>query len=279
MNRQCKRFENKRGTLSMSLLMKAPTIQLIPALAEKIGLNGAIVLQQLHFRSCISKNLRDGHVWVYKTYNDWQKQEFPFWSIPTIQRIIHKLEKEGYLISTDIYNRMHMDKTKWYRINYALFNDLMHQNDPLTSSNECPAAPQNEEASHINLTKAITKEELTNTTKKTNKTIEMPLDNLSVINYLNEQAHKQHKATAKTTTQLIKARYREGYTLGDFKAVIDTKVNDWLHEPQWQKYLRPSTLFSEKNFEKYLEKAKSNQTSPIREIKPFEIDMTRGEVL
>ena len=41
----------------------------------------------------------------------------------TIKRIIRKLEKEGYLLSAN-YNRLKMDKTKWYSINYEKVSEL-----------------------------------------------------------------------------------------------------------------------------------------------------------
>ncbi|MCZ2256955.1 hypothetical protein [Sporosarcina sp. G11-34] len=62
----------------MNLLINESPLQVQPSLAMKVGLNEAILLQQLHFRSLISKDVRDGHKWVYKTYNEWKYQEFPF---------------------------------------------------------------------------------------------------------------------------------------------------------------------------------------------------------
>ena len=102
----------------MNLLIKESPLQVLPSLAMQVGLNEAILLQQLHFRSLISTNVRDGHKWVYKTYEEWKNEEFPFWSVDTIKRAIRRLEDSGYIISTASYNRMKMDKTKWYRIDY-----------------------------------------------------------------------------------------------------------------------------------------------------------------
>ena len=103
----------------MNLLIKESPLQVLPSLAMQVGLNEAMVLQQLHFRSLISNNVRDGHKWVYKTYEEWKNEEFPFWSVDTIKRAIRRLEDNGYIISTSSYNRMKMDKTKWYRIDYT----------------------------------------------------------------------------------------------------------------------------------------------------------------
>ena len=75
-----------------------------------------------------------------------------------------------------------------------------------------------------------------------------------VIDYLNEKTGKSYKAV-KTNNQHINARYEEGYTLEDFKAVIDLKTSQWKGNPKMEPYLRPSTLFCAKNFENYVNEA------------------------
>ncbi|AKM19831.1 Replication initiation and membrane attachment [Geobacillus sp. 12AMOR1] len=101
--------------MSKFLLDEKPLI-ILPSLAKEIGLNEAIILQQLHYWLQESQNIRDGYKWVYNTYEDWQKQ-FPFWSKNTIIRAIKSLEKKG-LIVTGNYNKLAIDNTKWYRIDY-----------------------------------------------------------------------------------------------------------------------------------------------------------------
>lgn len=72
----------------------------------------------------------------------------------------------------------------------------------------------------------------------------------SVISYLNEKAGTKYRATTPKTQALIRAREREGFTLDDFKAVIDKKCAKWMG-CDMEKYLRPETLFGPK-FEGYL---------------------------
>lgn len=106
-----------------------------PVLAKIIGLNEAVFLNQLHYWKQRSKNERDGFVWVYKTYSEWQ-HELPFWSNATIRRVISSLEKQDLLVSTSEYNKMGIDKTKWYRINYKnLTNITTAQNEQSSCSN------------------------------------------------------------------------------------------------------------------------------------------------
>jgi hypothetical protein len=95
-------------------------------LACKVGLNEAIVLQQIHYWTVINekagKNFVDGAYWVYRTVEEW-REEFKFWSKCTIVRIIAKLEKAGLLVS-DNHNASKVDRTKWYRINYEKLQEI-----------------------------------------------------------------------------------------------------------------------------------------------------------
>ena len=107
-------------SFTQNLLISEPPLQVLPSLAVKVGLNEAIVLQQFHYWLQRSTNVKDGYKWIYNSYPEWNKQ-FPFWSLNTLKRAIHRLEKNGYLISGN-YNRAGFDKTKWYRINYELLD-------------------------------------------------------------------------------------------------------------------------------------------------------------
>lgn len=79
-----------------------------------------------------------------------------------------------------------------------------------------------------------------------------------VIDYLNQKAGTDYRAGSKATQAHINARVAEGFTLEDFRKVIDNKVADW-RGTEWEKFLRPQTLFGTK-FESYLnEKPKSTQ--------------------
>lgn len=112
-----------------NLLLDSQPLVIIPELAEIIGLNEAIILQQIHYWLNINKktnkNFRDGFYWTYNSYEEWQKQ-FPFWSIRTITRIFSSLEKDGLLISSN-YNKLKIDRTKWYRIDYERLQTLIIQ--------------------------------------------------------------------------------------------------------------------------------------------------------
>lgn len=69
------------------------------------------------------------------------------------------------------------------------------------------------------------------------------------IAYLNQKLGKNYKYVDKNT-KLVNARLKEGYTIDDFKTVIDKKVTEW-QNGDMAKYLRPETLFGTK-FDGYL---------------------------
>ena len=83
-----------------------------------------------------------------------------------------------------------------------------------------------------------------------------------IVEYLNGKLNTRYRYTTKSIQSHIRARLSEGFTVEDFKTVVDKKVKSWLGT-EWQKYLRPDTLFGSK-FQAYLneiEKPKSNRDS------------------
>lgn len=87
----------------------------------------------------------------------------------------------------------------------------------------------------------------------------------AVIDYLNKKTGREFKDKSKDSRNHIKARCDEGYTLEDFKKVIDNKVSEWGMEPRngekdMRPFLRPCTLFgSSRNFENYLNQGLSRR--------------------
>jgi hypothetical protein len=101
------------------LLINEPALQVLPSLAKSIGLEEAIILQQLHYwlnNSKVDGRIEDGEKWIYNSYQEWQ-DNFPFWSVQQIQRIFLNLEKGGVVISAKLDAKKH-DQTKFYRIDY-----------------------------------------------------------------------------------------------------------------------------------------------------------------
>lgn len=110
-----------------SLLLDSKPIMVSQELAVLIGLNEAIVLQQVHYWCCFNektrKNYRNGFYWTYMSYPNWNTKEFPWWGITTVKTTFRNLENKGLLIS-GVFNKSGMDRTKWYRVNYDALEEL-----------------------------------------------------------------------------------------------------------------------------------------------------------
>ena len=169
-----------------------------------------------------------GYCWASDTYfMDLYKV-----SRSTIQRWFHQLESKGYIKRVIKYK----DGTKEIEQRYTYLCD-----NPMLK-NETTPMPKNE-------TDNIT--DINNTFKKYI---------VEIVNYLNDVAGKNFKHTTRKTQTLIKARLREGFTVDDFKRVIDNKTKEWKHDPKMSKYLRPETLFGTK-FESYLNEVPVEQNT------------------
>lgn len=77
-----------------------------------------------------------------------------------------------------------------------------------------------------------------------------------IVDYLNEKANTSYRPSAEYAKTHIRARLREGFTIDDFKTVIDGRVKAWANNPKMSEYLRPQTLFGTK-FESYLNASKA----------------------
>tara|TARA_R110002020_G_scaffold472593_1_gene700888 strand:+ start:44 stop:598 length:555 start_codon:yes stop_codon:yes gene_type:complete len=84
-----------------------------------------------------------------------------------------------------------------------------------------------------------------------------------IISYLNSAIGKNFKC-GEPYKVLIRARMKEGYSLSDFKSVIDKKAKDWLGSDS-AKYLRPQTLFGTK-FDAYLNQVDTHSTEDSNQV-------------
>lgn len=111
------------------LLFDRPPIVFDPELAELFGVPEAVILQQIHYWLQINRkanrSFKHGYFWTFNSYPSWQAQ-FPFWSVDTIKRALTSLERRGILISA-VMNKMKMDRTKWYRIDYEALETQQNQ--------------------------------------------------------------------------------------------------------------------------------------------------------
>lgn len=101
-------------------------------------------------------------------------------------------------------------------------------------------------------------------------------DIAEVLDYLNSRTGKKFTGKSKAHRQHIVARLKEGFTVEDFKKVIDNKVAAWGHSEKMAPYLRPETLFSSK-FETYLNDVETERQRARRE--DYEADEKQREAI
>lgn len=93
--------------------------------------------------------------------------------------------------------------------------------------------------------------------KKITKEVRSIAEN--VIEYLNQQSGSTFMKKG-ANIDLIADRIAEGFSIADFKCVIDKKVADWKGS-DYEKFLRPITLFAKTKFENYLNSHDGKRTS------------------
>ena len=233
------------------LLINEPPLQVLPSLAKEIGLNEAIMLQQMHYWLLKSANEFTGVKWFYKTLEEWQT-EFPFWSAMTIRRTLGSLEKQK-IIKIGNFNKKKFDKTKWYTIDYQRVNSRCVQNEQSMCSDCTDGCVQNEQTYTRDYTETTTKNNNNVSEEKPQKVV-WTEETRHIIDYLNKRAGKKYSVKTKKTAQLVHKLLDNGFTVEDFERVIDIKCKQWLNNEKMNQYLRPRTLFSEK-FEDYLNEA------------------------
>ena len=217
--------------------------------AKEHGVDEAIMYT--YFSYWIAKNkandkhFYDGYTWTYNSQKA-LTELFPFWNRAKIQRIIASLENQGLVIKGN-YNQLAYDRTTWYAL--PKFEQSLVQNQTVNCSNLNKTTFKNEQPIPINyqLTKQLTTDN--KDIVEQGSTVAIPYK--EIVDYLNQKTNKNFKYTSKSTQRLINARFKEKFTVDDFKTVIDTKTSQWLKDKKMSAYLRPDTLFGTK-FESYL---------------------------
>lgn len=105
------------------LLINEAPLQVLPSLAAAIGLNEAIVLQQIHFLLGSHESIQvDDHRWVHRTMAEWAAQ-FAWWNTKTVQRTFANL-RNLKLVLTANHNQNAWDHTLSYRVDYEALEAL-----------------------------------------------------------------------------------------------------------------------------------------------------------
>lgn len=254
----------------MSLLVEDYPLIVLPKLAECIGLGEAIIVQQVHYWVCKSGVPREGKVWAYNSYEDWQRDNFPFWSVRTVRRIFLSLEKSGLLVSKQFYSDRG-NCIKWYTVDYSLLETLRAplQNPPIPVEEVGKSLPPVAKMALGGWPKwpqGMAKMATPIYSKETNKEtkgiyVEKQVSQRcdpgirekarEVLAFLNTKAKRSYRPV-EANLELIVARLKSGVEVQEFKSVIAKKCREWLGDAKMSLYLRPATLFNKTKFEQYL---------------------------
>jgi hypothetical protein len=127
----------------IKLLIDESPLIVLPSLAERIGLDEAIVLQQVHYLVGMSTKVensqayKDGCYWVFNSIDQWQSKHFRWWAVPTVKRIFQSLT-ESHLLIASAFGGGKSHKRLWYRVNHYLVDELakLPASDFLLSRND-----------------------------------------------------------------------------------------------------------------------------------------------
>ena len=229
------------------LLMSSSYFVLNKQIVKAIGIEAGFLLTTLIEAS---DGLANDDGWFYKTSPSLEEETGL--SNHKQSKIIEELTKLGILEQEN----KGMPMKRYFRINFKKIEELVFKIQDLKNSNT--SIKENEKQGFKNFESKVLKnsnaciEKISNNKEYINNNLNKELNNIykEAVDYLNEKAGTKYKSNSKNTTKHIKARINDGYTLEDFKRVIDKKCSEWLNTDM-EKYLCPDTLFGSK-FEKYL---------------------------
>lgn len=216
--------------------------------------NTAALLNQMIFWSDKTKR-KDG--FFYKTYLEWE-DELTL-SEYQVRRAVKSLKDKG-LVETKL-KKANGSPTIHYKINMDVLSDsIIKKLKNRNITNLSNDTKESEETLTVDdsLDDYINKDTV-------EKLDDVPYQ--EIIEYLNTKTNSKYKHGTPKTRTLIKARYNEGFNIGDFKKVIDIKNIDWLDTDN-DKYLRPDTLFGTK-FEGYLNQKTVANKPKYKNSKPI----------
>ncbi|QJU39040.1 conserved phage C-terminal domain-containing protein [Serratia marcescens] len=263
----------------MSLLLPSRPIVVIPELAMRVGLNEAMLLQQVHYwvTETTSGIEHDGRRWVYNTIAEWMEQ-FPFLSESSIKRAFASLKAQGVIYVEKLSNDPR-DKTNFYAINYA-HRVLSHEVNltPCNGSNCTDAAGQNEPVQKVKMTRcngpkrAVLHTEIT-TEKKEPPLTPPPVDNSGadknqtageVFCFLNSLTGAKTRPDQQALRAILE-RLADGYSQTELELVAEHRTDQLLNNPTLAHMLAPNLLFAAKTFGSYLVAANAWQKKRTRQ--------------
>lgn len=232
-------------------------------IAEKVGVAESIMIRHLDYwinrNKKDERNYREGTYWTYNSAHEFTKI-FPFWNAGKIRRILKSLIDQDIIMAKE-FNAKKYDHTKWYAFT-PLGEQLLAEAENRNVEKQTTISPNHD----FDVTKMKNRNGVFTTPIPDNDTYSLPVSTsqkgmrlkndakqtvINTITYLNEKAGTTYSCTLPHYYELLFNLIKNGFTLDDFKKVIDTKVADWVENQKMAQYLRPETLFGKK-FRTYL---------------------------
>ncbi len=255
---------------AISLLASSNYIVVNKTLVKELGLECAVLLGELAGEALYwteRDGLEDGY--FFSTIEN--VEEMTGLSGHKQRKALQTLQDKGYV---DIVYKG-MPSKRYVRLNDFFAQETVESDDEIlddiSPENESPVVKNfnNKELKNLTTSRSKIEQQVVKNfngknnklriIKKNNKEIykESPPANeiAEIYEYLNEQLGTRYKPTTKANASLVHARLEEGFTVDDFKVVIDTKLSEWGNDEQMRKFLRPQTLFAPTKFESYLNQA------------------------
>jgi uncharacterized phage protein (TIGR02220 family) len=191
----------------------------------------------------------------------------------TIKKLLNRFEKEHKVILYD-YKTKELFVKNWYKYNW---NNSPKIDIPILEEiKKIKSIVFKKELAGIynkRDTVSIPYAYTMHTTVSVSDTVSDTISNTDIItdiiNYMNNVLNTNYKSTTESTKRFIRARLNEGFTLEQFKKVIDKKYNEWGQDKTMAKFLRPETLFGTK-FESYLNQQEKKKTLKDISLKELE---------
>lgn len=243
----------------LDLLYETRPLIVNPQLAVEIGLNEALILQQIKYWHERATYRYDGEPWFYKTNEDWEA-EFPFFSDRTIRRGLKSLGDLGAIktrrdLDSKVLNKR--GSTLWYALNLDV--------DKLASSKfevDKMASSDLDRLASSDLAKMATSSIQRLDTETTTETTTPIVPNgdkpeVEILNHLNAKRKALFDSLgfrSKTINAIasnlkpIKARLRN-YTADEIKTVIDHLIVSWGNDAGMRQYLTPASIFRSSKFD------------------------------
>jgi uncharacterized phage protein (TIGR02220 family) len=229
--------------------------------------NFTIVANEIFQRSDVSARAKGIYAYIMTLPDDWKLYKSELYNhftegITAMDTAFKELEELGYITK----ERHKCEDGKFSGWDYTI-RESVEKTDPMENRLSDNPKSGNQQLLSTNSSQSTDKQSTDNIYSGVSE---------EIIAYLNEKTSSRYRSTD-TTKKLIRARMEEGFTQADFFTVIDNKVKDW-KGTEWEKYLRPDTLFRASKFQGYLnEKPVEKKHAGSKE--GYSVDISKYETL